>query len=67
METLRNAIMRRDGLNQSEFDILVKDAKQDWDAGGIDLEDVLYDWFGVELDYVFDLLNEFSRIERSEI
>ena len=54
-ETLKQCIMRRDGLSEDEADSMIEGARQDVREGA-DPEEVLLDWFGLEPDFVFDLL-----------
>lgn len=56
METLKQVLMRRDKLSSDEADELIAEAKE-LVAAGEDPEEVLYDEFGLEPDYVFDLLD----------
>ena len=66
MRSLKDVIMERDGLSEDEYKSLVYDAKQDFDSGGIDPESLLENWFDLEPDYVFDLLDEFKRLDKSD-
>lgn len=61
METLREVIKQRDNLTDDEFDELLESAKEDFDLGD-DPEDILYNHFGIEPDFVFDLLDEFQKL-----
>lgn len=54
-EDLKQVLMRRDGLTSEEADELINEAKERV-AEGADPEEVLYDDFGLEPDYIFDLL-----------
>lgn len=54
-EDLKQVLMRRGGLTSEEADELINEAKERV-AEGADPEEVLYDDFGLEPDYVFDLL-----------
>ena len=56
MESLKEVIMRRDGLTSAEADDMIQEAKG-WVNEGEDPEDVLHDVFGLEPDYIFDLLD----------
>lgn len=53
---LKKVLMRRDGLTSSEADERIAEAKE-MIADGQDPEEVLHDEFGLEPDYVFDLLD----------
>lgn len=54
-ETLKEVIMRRDGLSSDEADDLIDEAKQAV-LEGEDPEEVLSEMFGLEPDYFFDIL-----------
>lgn len=56
METLRKVLMRRDGLSGDEADELIAEARERV-AEGEDPEDILIDEFGLEPDYIWDLLD----------
>jgi hypothetical protein len=62
IETLKDVLMRRDGLSSDEADEQIKDAKElmhEYLADG-DLEsaqDICNECFGLEPDYLFDLLD----------
>ena len=49
--------MRRDGLTSEEADNMIQNAKEMVFEECMDPEDVLMNEFGLEPDYVFDLLN----------
>lgn len=53
--SLLSVIMRRDGLSRSDAIEQINEARE-MVANGADPEEVLYDEFGLEPDYVFDLL-----------
>lgn len=55
MEPLKTVIMRRDGLTDAEADELIEEAR-DLVHAGEDPEEVLSDLFGLEPDYIFDIL-----------
>ena len=54
-DSLKSVIMLRDGLSSSEADDLINEAKEAV-ADGENPEEVLEDFFGLEPDYIFDLL-----------
>jgi hypothetical protein len=54
-ESLKQVLMRRDGLSEEDADCAISDAAEEVLAGA-DPEEVLADSFGLEPDYVFDLL-----------
>lgn len=56
MESLREVLMRRDGLSGNEADEMIEYAKSRVEDGE-DPEEVLYDEFGLEPDYIFDLID----------
>jgi len=55
MESLLKTIMRRDKMSQRDAQSMIDDAKRRV-AKGEDPEEILHDEFGLEPDYVFDLL-----------
>lgn len=59
METLKQVLMRRDGLTETEAETQIKEASQELTAR-IDAEELLDDfceeYFGLEPDYLPDLL-----------
>jgi hypothetical protein len=56
MESLREVLMRRDGMSGDEADELIEEARERV-ADGEDPEEVLLDEFGLEPDYIWDLLD----------
>ena len=57
MSELKKVLMERDGMTPKEADEVIADAKQRvWD--GEDPEEVLEDEFGLEPDYIFDLMGD---------
>ena len=59
MKTLKQVLMERDGMTSKEADSLILEAKEDlWDRlkDGDDTEDICGEWFGLEPDYLFDIL-----------
>jgi hypothetical protein len=57
MNTLKKVLMRRDQIGSEYADELIQAAKRRVLDDGEDPEDVLRDEFGLEPDYVFDLLD----------
>jgi len=55
-ETLLEVLMRRDGMARADALELIAEAKARVEDGE-DPEEVLYDEFGLEPDYIFDLLD----------
>ena len=57
METLKEVLIRRDGISEAEAKELIASARaRMWD--GEDPEDILFEDFGLEPDYIFDLLGD---------
>jgi hypothetical protein len=56
MRSLKDTIMTRDGLSADEADDMIADARKQVLEDGVDPEDVLLDDFGLEPDYILDLL-----------
>jgi hypothetical protein len=54
-ETLKQVLMRRDGLESDEADELIAMAQERVIAGE-DPEEILEDMFGLEPDYFWDIL-----------
>jgi hypothetical protein len=54
-ETLLEVLMRRDQMTKEDAQALIDDARERI-AEGEDPEEILYDDFGLEPDYIFDLL-----------
>ena len=52
---LVSILMRRDGMERDEAEDLLQDAREAVEDGE-DPEEILQDYFGLEPDYVFDLL-----------
>lgn len=55
METLKQVIMRRDGLSSQEADDLIDEAKERV-LQGEDPEEILAEDFGLEPDYFFNIM-----------
>ena len=55
MTELKQAIMIRDGLTSEEADEMIKNAREMIEEGE-DPEEILLNDFGLEPDYLFDLL-----------
>lgn len=56
MESLREVLRRRDGLSGDEADELIEEARERV-AEGEDPEEILYDEFGLEPDFVWYLID----------
>lgn len=60
-DSLRNTLMLRDGLSESEVDEMIKSAKDDLMerlADGEMPDDICEEYFGLEPDYLEELINE---------
>ena len=57
IESLKEVLMRRDNLSSDEADDLITDAREEIEDGA-DPEEVLAQNFGLEPDYIFDLLGD---------
>jgi hypothetical protein len=55
MSELKDVLMARDGLSEDEADELIADA-QERVLDGENPEEILQDEFGLEPDFVFDLI-----------
>jgi len=55
MESLKQVLMRRDNMTEDEAMQLIREGKKEVEDGN-DPEEVLLDLFGLEPDYIFDLL-----------
>lgn len=61
METLKQVLIRRDGLSAEQVDADIAACRADMleaiDAGDFDeAEQIFTDWFGLEPDYLLDIL-----------
>lgn len=54
-ENLKQILMHRDGMSADEAEELIQEAREAV-AEGQDPEEVCYDYFGLEPDYVWELL-----------
>lgn len=54
-ETLKQVLMRRDGMTSDEADEAIREAQEMLRESG-DPEEILAEEFGLEPDYVFDLM-----------
>ena len=61
-ETIKEVLMRRDDMDEVDAEELIAEAKEDLqdrleDAETFgDPEDICIDWFGLEMDYIMELL-----------
>ena len=63
-ETIKEVLMRRDGMSSNSADVLIFEAKEEFQAclddGDMEsAENICAEYFGLEPDYLLDLL-EFS-------
>ena len=59
MNTILEVLMQRDGMTKAEAKNLIDAARQDLDerlAEGEMPDDICYEWFGLEPDYIYELL-----------
>ena len=59
METIKEVLMQRDGMEEKEAEDLIKEAREDLNerlANGEEPFDICEEWFGLEPDYLMDLL-----------
>jgi hypothetical protein len=64
IDSLKETIMQRDNLSASEAEFLIEDFRQRVFKGE-DIREILLDEFGLELDYVIDLLLSATETETS--
>lgn len=59
MESIKQVLIRRDGMTADEADDLIQEAKEDLherlDAGEMPF-DICEEWFGLEPDYIMDIM-----------
>lgn len=55
MESLKQVLMRRDGYSSAEAIAVIQEARERV-YDGEDPEEILFEEFGLEPDYVFDLM-----------
>ncbi len=61
LQTIKEILMERDKMSAEGADRLIVEAKNDFwerlDDGELDLEDsICYEWFGLEPDYIWELM-----------
>jgi hypothetical protein len=59
MGTIKQVLMSRDDMSAEEADALIADAKADMNerlGQGEMPEDICEEWFGLEPDYIFELM-----------
>ena len=60
METIKEVLMRRDGMSEEEADDLIAEAKEDLNDRlykGEYPDDICQEYFGLEPDYLMELLD----------
>lgn len=64
MESIKEILMRRDGMTSDEADDMIADAQEDFDDRINDGElpyDFCKDWFGLEPDYLIEFMNFYIK------
>jgi len=61
MTEFRKIVCSRDNISNYEFEELLESAQEDYDEG-MDLEEILSSHFGLEPDFIEDLLTELGEI-----
>lgn len=59
METIKEVLMRRDGMSSKEADSLIKDCIEELNYrldNGEDCDYICQEFFGLESDYIMELL-----------
>lgn len=60
MDTIKNILMRRDGMSAEEAEDLIEEAKEDLleriEGGDPSAHDICQEYFGLEPDYLMELL-----------
>ena len=59
MRSILEILMNRDGMTREDAQDLINEAKEDLNqrlAAGEIPEDICEEWFGLEPDYIFDLV-----------
>lgn len=60
MESIKEVLMRRDNMSSEDADHLINQAREDMNdrlAEGEMPDDICNEWFGLEPDYIFELLD----------
>lgn len=60
MLSIKQTIMNRDGMSEEEADELIAEARQDLHerlANDKDAYDICEEWFGLEPDYIIELID----------
>lgn len=64
MESIKEILMRRDGMTSDEADDMIADAQEDFDERINDGElpyDFCEEWFGLEPDYLIEFMNFYIK------
>ena len=59
MNSIKKILMERDGMSEKEADDLISNARADMNdrlANGEMPDDICEEWFGLEPDYIMDLI-----------
>lgn len=59
MKTIKEVLVERDKMTEEEAELLIADAEEDLNyrlSKGEMPEDFCEEWFGLEPDYIFDLI-----------
>lgn len=59
MESIKDVLMNRDGMSEEDAVNLINDAREDLNdrlMNGEDASDICSEWFGLEPDYLMELL-----------
>ena len=60
VDSIKSVLMQRDGMTEEEAEDLINQAKEDLNdrlAQGELPDDICCEWFGLEPDYIFDLID----------
>jgi len=60
METIKQVLIRRDGMDPDEAEALIEEAVEELRASDmniLDAEQICQDYFGLEPDYLMELIN----------
>lgn len=55
--SIRQVLVYRDGLSEEEAEELIAEAREELNEGR-DPEEICADWFGLEPDYIWDLVEQ---------
>ena len=65
MDTIKNVIMKRDGLSSEDADLLIDEAKSAFDTyltsgDTISAYNICEEYFGLEPDYIFEFIDMYQ-------